>query len=70
MTQFHVYDTNEFTQEIEVVSADYERSMYISYYDFCDEEGVADPDQEDDFREYAEEAVKAKFGVDAILLWE
>lgn len=70
MTHFHIYDTNEYTQEIEVVSDDYEQSMLISFYDFCDEEGVADPDQEEDFREYAEEAVKATFGCDAILVWE
>jgi len=61
---YHIYDTNEFTQEVEIVSADYEQEMLLSYSDY------SDPDQEDDFREYAEEAVKAKFGVDAILLWE
>ena len=61
---YHIYDSNEFTQEIEVVSDDYEQDMLISYRDF------SDPDQEDDFREYAEEAVKAKFGVNAILVWE
>ena len=61
---YHIYDSNEFTQEIEVVSDDYEQDMLISYRDF------SDPDQEDDFREYAEEAVKAKFGVNAILVGE
>ena len=61
---YHIYDSNEFTQEIDVVSDDYEQDMRISYRDFCD------PDQEDDFREYAEEAVKAKFGCNAILVWE
>ncbi len=70
MTQFHIYEANEYLQEVEVVSADFEKSMPISFADFCDEEGVADPDQEEDFKEYAEEAVKAKFGVDAILVWE
>ena len=70
MTQFHIYEANEFLQNVEVVSADFEKSMLISFADFCDEEGVADPDQEEDFREYALECVKAKFGVDAILVWE
>lgn len=58
---YHIYDVNEYTQEIEIVSADYEREMFLSYSDL---------DQEEDFREYAEEAVKAKFGVNAILVWE
>jgi hypothetical protein len=61
---YHIYDTNEFTQEVEIVSADYEQEMLLSYSDY------SDPDQEDDFREYAEKAVKAKFGVNAILVWE
>lgn len=70
MTHFHIYDANEYLQEVEVVSADYEKSMLISFADFCDEEGVADPEQEEDFREYALELVKGRFGCDSTIDWD
>lgn len=66
--KFYIYDFEDWCGSLYLTSEDYEHDCLVDVWDCYDEDREEWNDEE--VRSAAEEQLKARYGTDAVLVWE